>query len=611
MRGKTILAVGGIVLVLGACSTGGQVTVGPPADPPTTETQEGSTPPVASTIPLAALPEQVAWAACPDSDDYDVEGWECGTIEVPLDYDQPQGQTITIALTRAPATDQATRIGSLVVNPGGPGGSGIEAAHFLVDELPPNLKARFDLVGFDPRGVGDSTAVDCIGDGAKDAEADLDPTPDTEAEITAIVDQVGASAQACADAQGDLLPHVGTMNSARDLDRIREAVGDERLSYVGFSYGTSLGATYANLFPDKVRALVLDGAVDPSTGVDGTGEQQGGSYGDQDFRESFDRFAQACAAAESCSAGPDATKLLNEVRAKVEQAPIAAPTVEAEDGRKLTIGLFETAVASALYDAASWPFLAVGLRDAAAGDGSAMVGLADNLNRRNSDGSWANLADAFRAISCADFPARPTAAEVKATYGAVMGTGQDVAADAPNPSCLEWPESSSPLAVVSAADTETPILVIGTRGDPATPYANAPAMAAGLGDAVVLTWEGDGHTAFPKTDCVNEAVSRYLIDLEAPADGTTCPAADGGGSAPASGTGGSAYALDRDMLRRQIEEGFALNGTPPDLAACIARPLAEDLPEDQLVHFFLGIDRAGLQDTLENVAAGCGGTFGS
>ncbi|HET9601924.1 MAG TPA: alpha/beta fold hydrolase, partial [Acidimicrobiales bacterium] len=257
MRGKTILAVGGIVLVLGACSTGGQVTVGPPADPPTTETQEGSTPPVASTIPLAALPEQVAWAACPDSDDYDVKGWECGTIEVPLDYDQPQSQTITIALTRAPATDKATRIGSLVVNPGGPGGSGIEAAHFLVDELPPNLKARFDLVGFDPRGVGDSTAVDCIGDGAKDAEADLDPTPDTEAEITAIVDQVGASAQACADAQGDLLPHVGTMNSARDLDRIREAVGDERLSYLGFSYGTSLGATYANLFPDKVRALVL------------------------------------------------------------------------------------------------------------------------------------------------------------------------------------------------------------------------------------------------------------------------------------------------------------------------------------------------------------------
>ena len=526
MRGSTILAVGGIVLVLGACSSGGQVTVGPPADPPSTETQEGSTPPVASSIPLASLPQQVAWAPCPDSDDYDVEGWECGTIEVPLDYDQPQGQTITIALTRAPATDQSTRIGSLVVNPGGPGGSGIEAAHFLVDELPPNLKARFDLVGFDPRGVGDSTAVDCIGDGAKDAEADLDPTPDTEAEITAIVDQVGASAQACADAQGDLLPHVGTMNSARDLDRVREAVGDERLSYVGFSYGTSLGATYANLFPDKVRALVLDGAVDPSTGVDGTGEQQGGSYGDQDFRESFDRFALACAVAESCSAGPDATKLLNEVRAKVEQAPIAAPTIEAEDGRKLTIGLFETAVASALYDAASWPFLAVGLRDAAAGDGSAMVKLADNLNRRNSDGSWANLADAFRAISCADFPARPTAAEVEATYGAVMGTGQDVAADAPNPSCLEWPESSSPLAVVSAADTENPILVIGTRGDPATPYANAPAMAADLGDAVVLTWEGDGHTAFPKTDCVNEAVSRYLIDLEAPADGTICPAAD-------------------------------------------------------------------------------------
>ncbi len=287
-----------------------------------------------------------------------------------------------------------------------------------------------------------------------------------------------------------------------------------------------------------------------------------------------------------------------------------ASAVEAEDGRKLTIGLFETAVASALYDAASWPFLAVGLRDAAGGDGSALIRLADNLNRRQPDGTWDNLFDAFRAVSCADFPARPTAAEVDATYRSVMGTGDDVPADDPNPSCLDWPATAEPLAVVSKADTASPILVVGTKGDPATPYANAAAMAADLGNAVVLTWEGDGHTAFPKTKCVNDAVSRYLVDLEAPAADTICPAADKG-TGSAAPNAGSAYQLDRDMLRRQIEEGFKQNGTPVDLAECIARPLADELDEDQLVHFFLGLESAGLTEKLNSVASGCGGVFGS
>jgi pimeloyl-ACP methyl ester carboxylesterase len=496
------------------------------------------------------------------------------------------------------------------VNPGGPGGSGIETVHFLVDELPENLKARFDLVGFDPRGVGASAPVDCIGDDAKDAEADLDPTPDTPDEITAMVDRLSASAKACAQAQGDFLPYVGTMNVARDLDRLREAVGDEKLTYLGFSYGTSLGATYADLFPDNVRAMVLDGAVDPSTGVDTAGQQEGGSYGDQDFRGAFDRFAAACASAKSCSAGPDPKGLLAQVRSQAELTPVPASAVEAEDGRKLTIGLFETAVASALYDAASWPFLAVGLRDAAGGDGSALIRLADNLNRRQPDGSWDNLFDAFRAVSCADFPARPTAAEVDTTYRSVMGTGDDVPADDPNPSCLGWPATAEPLAVVSKADTASPVVVVGTKGDPATPYANAAAMADDLGNAVVLTWEGDGHTAFPKTKCVNDAVSRYLVDLEAPAADTICPAADKG-TGSAAPNAGSAYQLDRDMLRRQIAEGFKQNGTPVDLAECIARPLADELDEDQLVHFFLGLQSAGLTDKLDSVASGCGGVFGS
>ena len=384
-------------------------------------------------------------------------------------------------------------------------------------------------------------------------------------------------------------------------------MGDDQITYLGYSYGTILGAIYADLFPDKVRAMVLDGAVDPTTGVDATGEQHGGTYGDQDFQQAFARFAAACAAATGCSAGPDAKALLDQVRAQAEAAPLAAPTVEAEDGRKLTIGLFETGVASALYDTASWPFLSVALRDAANGDGSALIRLADNLNRRKADGTWENLFDAFRAISCADFPARPTAADVTATYTAIMGTGEDVPANMPNPACQGWAPTADPLPVVTKAATEHPVLVLGTKGDPATPYANAAAMASSLGNAVELTWEGDGHTAFPKTKCVNDAVGRYLTDLTVPPAGTDCPAADGGGSS----TAGSAYALDRDLLRRQIEDGFKQNGTPKDLAECIARPLAEDLDENQIVHFFLGLDATGLNDKLNAVASSCGGTFGS
>jgi pimeloyl-ACP methyl ester carboxylesterase len=601
MRRRSLLVLGTAVLLAGACSANSNVTVSPltSADEPgTTETPPASDPPAGTAA--------VEWQDCPTSKDYDNVGWQCGTIEVPLRYDQPAAGTIKLALTRHPATDQSTRIGSLFVNPGGPGGSGIESVHFLVEELPEDIRARFDLVGFDPRGVGQSTPVDCVGDQAKDAEADLDPTPDTPTEITALTDRVAATAAACATAQGDLLPYVGTSNAARDLDRLRQAVGDDQLTYLGYSYGTILGAVYADLFPDKVRAMVLDGAVDPTTGVDASGEQHGGTYGDQDFKQAYSRFAAACAAATGCSAGPDAQALLDQVRAQVEAAPMAAPTVESEDGRKLTIGLFETGVASALYDTASWPFLSVGLRDAANGDGSALIRLADNLNRRSADGTWENLFDAFRAISCADFPARPTVADVTASYTAIMGTGDDVPVNVPNPACEGWEATADPLPVVTKSPTEHPILVLGTRGDPATPYANAAAMASSLGNAVEVTWEGDGHTAFPKTKCVNDAVGRYLTDLVAPPAGTDCPAADGDGSS----TAGSAYALDRDLLRRQIEDGFKQNGTPKDLATCIARPLAEDLDENQLVHFFLGLDAAGLTDKLNAVAASCGGTFG-
>jgi pimeloyl-ACP methyl ester carboxylesterase len=600
MRGRAVVLVVAGVVSLAACSTSADVGVGPApttsgTSAPATTDETGSAPgePGAPVSP-------VAWGSCERSQTYDVKGWECGTIQAPLDYDAPDGGTIALALSRFPASDQGSRIGSLVVNPGGPGASGIEVAHALLDELPSEVTSRFDLVGFDPRGVGGSTAVDCISDKANDAGADLDQTPDTSDEIDALVDQLRSTAATCSAEQSQLLSHLGTMSSARDLDHIREAVGDDKLTYLGFSYGTSLGATYADLFPDKVRALVLDGVVDPTAGVGANGEPSKlHFYGTQDFNDAFDRFAKACSEVSTCSAAPDAKKLMDQVGADVDEAPVAAKAVEAEDGRRLTTGLFETGVNAALYDVSSWPFLAVGLRDAADGDGSTLIRLADSYNRRLPGGSWENLSEAFRAIVCADFAGRPSVEDARAAYEDVAGTGEDAPADGPNATCVGWPKTAEPLVRVAKADTP-PILVVGTRGDPATPYANTPAMARALGNGVVLTWEGDGHTAFGNTKCIDDAVSRYLVDLETPKDGTTCPATDGGTT-----SSGSEYTLDRTVLSKPIEEGLKLGGAPENVAECVSKAVAEDLDERQLVHFALGLDQAGLTARVTQAATRC------
>lgn len=613
----------GSAVVFVACSTSPQVTVSAPPSsnapkPTASAPSPGSNAPSPSSPPSSdgaaptptddlSIANRVDWGDCRKNDEYDVTGWQCGSVRVPLDYSSPGKGTVELVLTRKPARDQTTRIGSLVTNPGGPGASGIEAVHFLSDQIPDELMTRFDLVGFDPRGVGASTAVDCESDDVKDAQADLDPTPDNTTEVNALISSYSQTGRTCATQEADLLPEIGTMNAARDLDELRKALGDKKLTYLGFSYGTRLGATYADLFPDKVRALTLDGVVDPTKGVDSSGHSEGTGYGDQSFDAAFNRFATACEQSSTCSARPDPKALRDKVQAAVDKAPVAAPTIQAESGRKLTKGLFEAGVNAALYDASSWPFLAVGLKDAAGGDGSALIRLADNYDGRQLDGTWNNSLEAFRAITCADFADRPTAEQVQQAYAASLAKHEDLPSDGPDVSCLDWPKTAEPASVITKADTP-PILLVGTKGDPATPYANTAAMAKALGNGVVLTWDGDGHTAFPKTQCITNAVTRYLVDLTVPKEGTTCPAADGGSTTASSG---SAYALDRTALRRQIEDGLKLSGAPDNLATCVSKPLADNLREDELVHFFLGLDQPGLTKKLSSIAATCGGTFRS
>ena len=445
--------------------------------------------------------------------------FECGRTEVPIDYDEPDGATLPLFLVRARAADQTDRIGSLVVNPGGPGGSAAEAAIGLALTLPEEVLGRFDVVGFDPRGVGLSTPVQCIPTELKDEMVAADPRPTTDAEIDATFALSDRIAEGCEEEYGEALGAFNTVDTARDMDRIRAALGDEQLTYLGYSYGTTLGSTYAELFPENVRALVLDGAVDPDRDVIADAEAQAAG-----FEQAFDAFAADCAAlVAECPVGEDPRSFLQSVLSQAVSDPI--PSSEEGETREATAGVVMTAVIAALYDSDSWPQLAQGLAAAREGDAQDLFSLADSYSGRLEDGSYSNLFDANIAINCADTEetvepdrVRELVTEWNEEYP-LFGAG----AAASLYTCTTWDAPRTPVPERDAEGSD-PILVIGTEGDPATPLAGAVDLAAQLEEAVLLTWEGEGHTAYPKTDCVTEAVNEYLISGAVPEDDLTCPA---------------------------------------------------------------------------------------
>ena len=457
----------------------------------------------------------LAWAPCAD-----LEGAECATLTVPMDYAHPGRKTIDIALSRVPATDPTRRIGSLLVNPGGPGVSGRSLAVDVHDELAAGaasdqeVAARFDLIGFDPRGVGASSAVDC---GKLDGLDRADYTPDTPAEQAALVETMRAFAKECAAGTRDLLRFVGTGSAARDMDQIRHALGDKKLTYLGFSYGTQLGATYANLFPHRVRALVLDGAYDPaSSGVDSIREQAGS------LDAAFDTFAADCAARPVCAARfPDGLgAAFDRAVEQAETAPLADPSTP---GRTVTEGELVTSLGFALFavpDSAG--FIEEAIARAEAGDGS--------LGARGFD-IYANLGSAVRsnsseagvAVNCLDYrwPRGPKGVRqiVSRTGRASPRFGQTFLRE--YLPCASWPVKPTPSPAPVAAGAP-PILVVGTTGDPAAPYQGAQAMAKQLDSGVLLTREGQGHGAYFASRCINEAVNAYLLTLAVPPKGTVC-----------------------------------------------------------------------------------------
>ena len=439
----------------------------------------------------------------------------CGRLRVPLDYRDPSRKAIDLLLVRVRLAGQQKRIGSLVVNPGGPGASGADAAIGLGLSLPTDVLKRFDVVGFDPRGVGLSAPVECISDQLKDQSLQLDP--DARDAFAAQVKLAGQVSSNCVAKYGDDLQHYNTEETARDLDLVRQAVGDTRLTYLGYSYGTRLGSVYAQLFPKRVRALVLDGAVDPKAGELASAQTQAAG-----FERAFDQFAGDCKTRNAaCLIGPDPRATVNRILAEARRSPIPGGS----GGRKATAGPVLLAIVSALYDRGDWAELESALADADNGNSSGLFTLADRYNERDDKGHYTNLADANTAINCADTAEKVPDATVRRAltswrkqyplFGSSLALGLLT--------CQQWRAPREPLPAVRAAGAP-PVLVIGTVNDPATPYASAKVLARTLASARLLTWRGEGHTAYPKTRCVTAAVDAYLVNLKLPAANATCAA---------------------------------------------------------------------------------------
>lgn len=452
------------------------------------------------------------WAPCAEQNP--IVETECAVLEVPLDHADLGAGTLDVAVARVRSADPETRIGSLVFNPGGPGGSGVEFLAQVALLMPPGVTDRFDLVGFDPRGVGASTAVTC--DVEIDDSVALVAAGDDEA-YAALVDQQAADLAACTDETFDVAPYLGTNNAARDLDLLREALGDDGLSYVGYSYGTRLGATYAELFPERVRALVLDAAVKPTT--DSIELDLGQAEG---FDRALRNFADACDDDPDCllqELGP-ALDVVDGLRREIAEVG-SFPT---DDGdRILTPGELDYGIIAALYSKDAWPFLAQALFTAEVEqDGTLLQVLGDGLAGRRADGTYDNSSVANTFINCADTEDRPDVDRVRADAETVAERSEFFS-DALRAStgCLGLPQTEDALTLGAASDAP-PILVIGNTGDPATPYEWSVELAEFLDSGVLYTVEAEGHTAFGTIPCVTQPVVDYLVDLTVPDADASC-----------------------------------------------------------------------------------------
>jgi pimeloyl-ACP methyl ester carboxylesterase len=512
-----------LLAVLGACSTDPQVTQGE-ASSVTSPSAAASTPGLPPDgRPLQPIPEvepegfakpppgtgmaryqrqQLDWKRCG-------QDFSCTTMLAPLDYADPDGTAITLSVAKRTATSSSKRLGSLIINPGGPGGSGVGyVGYFNAAGL-----ESYDIVGWDPRGVGRSTPVSCFGREDLDRYFSMDNSPDDPGELQARIDAQIEFGQSCLRRSGALLEHISTMDTVRDLDLLRYLVGDSKINYFGSSYGTRIGALYAELFPQRVGRMVLDGAVDINSKskinqVDG-------------FERALRHFASWCAD-EHCQIGAQRDDVLSKIKEfldRLDQQPLAVA-----GGRTLSQQQGVEAVFYSMYGGrGSWPELREALTTAIFdGNGAGLLALADASDRRNRDGDYGQLNYAFPAIRCLDSQDDSVRAAEKrlaeeSRRAPILGR-----LNGPDLTCALWPVKSAPKQPAVDGGGAPAIVVIGTTGDPATPYEYAKSMADQLSSAVLVTFNGEGHLAYGQSSCVKSVVDAYLVRSQVPRDGTRC-----------------------------------------------------------------------------------------
>ena len=526
-RGAFVLVAG--LLAVAGCSSDDDAASTSSDVSETTATPEVTEPTAATAVPDDSAPEpdvttDVTTAPDGDFDPYaqtlewvECELGECATATVPIDYDDPSAGTTTIAMSRSAATGD--RQGSLFVNPGGPGGSGVDFTFSLIALGSPELSEAYDLIGFDPRGVGTSDPLGCLDTAGLDELLATDVDPDNQASVDAFGELVGAQGDACLATNPQLAQHVTTVETAKDLDVMRSLVGDEQLNYYGASYGTFLGATYAALFPEQVGRLVLDGAVDPSlSAIQQTLRQAGG------FQLAFDDYLADCLA-NDCPLGSSA----DEVEAKVTElfaTAAATPLPTDNPERPLTQTLAVYGIVAPLYAPDVWPVLTESLTAAFDGDGTLLLAAADQYTGRGPDEYFSNQAQAQTAITCLDaqIAGEPDSAPTEDDFLAASPLFGAQFYGLSEVGCDTWPIEPTVEAPDYSAAGAAPILVVGATGDPATPIEEAETLADVLDSGVLLIRDGDGHTSyFAMNSCITSAVDSFLLDGTVPEDGTECP----------------------------------------------------------------------------------------
>ncbi|MGI9821744.1 alpha/beta hydrolase [Agromyces sp. Marseille-Q5079] len=457
--------------------------------------------------------QTLSWEGCGDSLD-------CATATAPLDWNDPAAGEVDLALVRHRATGE--RLGSLLVNPGGPGGSGYD---FIADSLDyavgEPLQQHYDVIGFDPRGVGRSSAVACyepaemddflfgIVPGERGSDEWIQNTLQVKTDFGA----------ACGENTGDLLGEVDTKSAARDLDMLRAALGDDKLNYLGYSYGTFLGATYAGLFPDRVGRLVLDGAIDPQANEEDVSREQA-----KGFESALRAYLADCLAGTDCPFTGTVDASMDEISRLL--ASVDASPMRGTDGREVGADTLVTAIVYPLYSADSWPYLSQMFDAVMLGDADAALAFADGYYGRNEDGTYNdNSTESFLAINCLDYSYQSDVAVMREKAAGIAAAAPVIGPyfSYGDLGCIQWPVASTAERTAIHAEGAAPIVVIGTTNDPATPYTWAVSLADQLDSGVLLTYEGEGHTAYNKSnECVDGAVEEYFVNGTVPADDTTC-----------------------------------------------------------------------------------------